>query len=230
MAITAGVGPATGSNPGGADATATLNATSSGRSLVAVMSWDSLSIALSSVTVSNESGGNPVAMTLLTTREFAPLGTRVAIAYYPNIVNGGNKSVVATWSTAVGDNEIWVKEYAGGATATWFDAGTDVGATGNSQIAQQSLTADVGNCLVIAAVHGFWNDVNWTPNGGYSPFELKNVSVWGKGVELLDAGAAGTKTPGFDLGNSVEWLITAAAFKPSGAAPPEDPPGVMIMS
>ncbi len=203
MSITSGVGPAVATDSG-TTAVATLNGTTAGRSLVAILHWHGTG-ALVSVSVSGESN-----MTLLTTR--SGISTNHCFAYLSTMTAGGNKTITATWDTALsGSAELWVKEYAGGNTSSWFDVEATNSGTGTSAVSP--ITTSVDNELILAVTTADVDEAGWSPVSGYTRYTLLNPWVWDDAVENLNVGVAGTKNPGFTI-PSGNFMTTTAAFKP----------------
>lgn len=213
MAHTLGVGPATSNGVGLTSLGVTINATTAGRSLVALCWFVDPTATLSSVSCSGESN-----LTLIGALQAGTIGgTRygMQIAYLSNNTGGGNKTVTMTLSESGNNLGICAIEYAGGDTSAWYDS-AEAGGTGNSSTPSVNLTTNTDSALIVGLeVNGSGDP---TPGSGYTAITLPNIYWYEDGQYDLDVGAAGSKTFNFTLGGAADWVLKCAAFKVPGAA------------
>jgi hypothetical protein len=210
MLISSGVGPSQAQSVT-TQAVATLLSTTAGRSLVLFADWVGAGITITGVDVSGQAmdvHGSPAE------GDGGMSGFYLQCASLKSLSSGGTKTITITWSSSVGlDGHIWVKEYAGGNTTTFFDA---VNSAKNAASANPtvSLPTVADNCHVIGYLANEEGGA-LTAGTGYTLFAADDIAFFMDGEEDtdFDAGTAGSKTVNFTRASG-SWLLLAASFKP----------------
>jgi hypothetical protein len=216
-AITLSGGPTESGAESSGVGTISLGGVDTGDGIVCCALWDGGTAAISNVTCSGESN-----LTLLSTSgpNTNISSTVMLIAYLPSCAAGGTKTIAVNLDTSAGGSlAAFAMAVTGHDTSTFYDAGTDSYATGNSAAPSVPVTTSVPNCMIVGITNNGSGGGAATAGSGVAGITIITVTDrhWNDdGLYVLDAGAAGAKT--FDASiPSAQWGIKAAAFKPAGA-------------
>ncbi len=208
MAFTIGANPAEVGESGGGQANTASTAFTSGRQLVALITWGHATVTFTNVKY--DPGGADE-------RTFTPVGSTVAgpdndkmhIAYLSNIPATKSTTIQCNWSGGLsGAGDLKVYELIGGDTTDCLD--NSGSGSGNSTTLSCSFNTNTDNCCIFAI--GETKGGEPTEDTGYTKFNSADVG-WYTGSEYnLDVGSAGTETPAMTSGSGA-WGFKAAAFK-----------------
>lgn len=174
-------------------------AVAAGNLLVAVSSWNSVSVTAQTV-ADDVNGAWTIVTGSLAVNSTTGWSSQV---FYRQNTAAGTPTVTLTLSATTTERLLDVLEYSGGATVSPFDGGN--GASGTTATATVAVAATASNDLIVAHLLA-----NATGSAGVGYTE--RVATNGNETEDdLDAGAAGTiNVTAADSGSN--WTLTAAAF------------------
>lgn len=205
MAISITVGPSLGSITSGNNSfTVTLTGTTSGRSVVVGIAWQS---AFGSVT-SVDCGGQ--AMTLQGSAQATSSFSKLQFATLNALTSGGDKTITITMSNNASANNqasAYAVELSGTDTTDVFDAVNGSAATSSSP-STSVTTGSTGNAIFALAVADTTSSGDFGAGSGYTLISMTDSSNRQfQGEYDLDAGTAGSKTVDFTLGGSQSWAV-----------------------
>ncbi len=208
MAFTIGANPAEATENAAGQATIASTAFTSGRQLVALVTWGHPTVTLTNVKY-DPGGADERTFTLVGSTVAGPGDDKMHFAYLSNIPATKSTTVQANWSGSLtGSGALKVYELIGGDTTDCLD--NSGSGTGNSATLSCSFATSTDNCAIFAI--GDTQGGEPTQDTGYTLFNSAN-SGWYTGSEYnLDVGTAGTQTPAMTSG-SAPWGFKAAAFK-----------------
>jgi hypothetical protein len=149
-------------------------------------------------------------------------GSGVATTYlaYGRALTSGPCTVTVDPDSTANYINFAIDEFSGLAAAPLDVNGGE--STGTGSTASDVFTTLTAGDLMIgaAATNAGGSPSNWVAGTGYQLFGFDNAhSTQSYAVEFQIAGAAGSKTVDFSIGQSLNWSMIAAAFKPAVAPP-----------
>lgn len=184
-----------------------LTVTAGNSLLIGVILDDTAVVTVTSVTIEGESNATPVGSVFDAT--VASRAQRIQYFVLNEILNSGTKDITVNMSAAAAV-DIWAAEIVGADLAGIVDVDGG-GATGTGTAASDGLTTTAANSALF-----MFGNFEASEGAATDTFDLSNLWLYYTGMYVLDAGAAGGKTPTLTV-SSGGWAVRSIAIKAAGA-------------